>query len=365
MTQKRRKNKKEKNSKYKVKELFNKHICWFAGLGSIVLAFIIIYVYTSFLVGKQVTVPLDVYEDVPKNELIYRHSLTGILQEVETELPQVFGVMIDNHVDARPQSGINEAFLVFEAPVEAGISRLLAFFHSEQEVDKIGPVRSARPYFIDWNNGLSALYAHVGGSNAALDKIVSGVTYNLDEYGNQYSFWRNKSRLAPHNTYTSIELLNTFNNKHNDVNSESENVYGIWEFKDPVDNVPSEPVGVDIDFFPPYYTVQWVFDKDVKRYYRKQYNKIDKVDGSRIFADNVVVVVTDIEVVDYVGRKSIKTIGEGDAYLFQDGKRKDVQWRKPSVSKRLRFYDGDEEVKMNPGITWVEIVSSKDDFTNI
>ncbi len=365
MTQKSRKNKQEKDSKCRVKELFNQRIYWFAGLGAIALAFVIIGVYTSFLIGNQFDVPFDdVLKNANQNELVYRHPLTGVLQESESELPQVFGVMIDNHYNARPQSGINEAFLVIEAPVEAGISRMLAFFHSAQKVDKIGPVRSARPYFIDWNNGLSALYAHVGGSNDALDKIVSGGTYNMDEYGNQYSFWRQINRSAPHNTYTSTELLNEFNGKYKDVNSRSENVYGIWKFKDAVDSVSGESVGVDINFLPPYYTVQWVFDKDERRYYRKQHNKIDIVDGSKILADNIVVVVTDIDIIDYVGRKSVKTIGEGDAFLFQDGQRKEVKWVKPSMSKRLRFYDGDNEVYMNSGVTWVEIVSSYDDFTS-
>ena len=100
-----------------------------------------------------------------------RHPLTGSLISQDIELPQVYGVMIDNHPEARPQSGLDQAFLVIEAPVEGGISRLLAFFSAEQVLEEIGPVRSARPYFLDWNNELDALYVHVGGSDAALDYI--------------------------------------------------------------------------------------------------------------------------------------------------------------------------------------------------
>src|SRR5688572_5513956 len=104
-----------------------------------------------------------------------RHPLRGeIVVERYEELPQVLGVLIENAADAWPLSGLDEAFLVIEAPVEGDIPRFIAFFSEESDVDLIGPVRSARPYYVDWNAELSGIYAHVGGSPEALDLIASG-----------------------------------------------------------------------------------------------------------------------------------------------------------------------------------------------
>ena len=128
-------------------------------------------------------------------EEIIRHPLTGESLETEIEnLPQVFGVMIENAADAWPLVGVNEAFLVIEAPVEAGIPRFIAFFSEDQEVDKIGPVRSARPYYLDWNDELDAVYAHVGGSPEALDLIKYELdTIDLNQFWQSEYFYRQNS----------------------------------------------------------------------------------------------------------------------------------------------------------------------------
>ncbi len=294
----------------------------------------------------------------------YRHPLTGQLQHESTEAPHVFGVMIDNHAEAQPQSGIDEAFLVIEAPVEAGISRYLAFFTEEQDVEKIGPVRSARPYYLDWNNELDAMYAHVGGSPEALDLIASGGTFDLNEYwwGGTY-FWRQSSRFAPHNTYTSTQLMREYLQERMESEKAPEPIYGTWKFKGPSTSVPEAPVDVEIEFWAPYYTVQWEFDVELGRYKRSQHNKADvTTGGNRIMADNVAVVVTDVKVIDGAGRRAIETIGEGVAYVLQDGRVIEGVWKKLSVSKRLRFYTSDdEEIEMNSGVTWIEIVPDEDD----
>jgi len=134
--------------------------------------------------------------------------LDGVGVEDESKVnPPIFAVQVENMVDARPLSGISKANLVYEAISEAGITRLLALYVKDNSVSEIGPVRSARPYYIDWASEYGALYAHSGGSPEALRVVSDYDVLDLNEFSNGKYFWRSKSRYAPHNLYTSVELL--------------------------------------------------------------------------------------------------------------------------------------------------------------
>jgi len=295
------------------------------------------------------------------DEAMFRHPISGALSFDPIEPTRLFGVMIDNHLDAWPPSGLDQAMLVVEAPVEAGIPRMLAFFSEEQEIETIGPVRSARPYYLDWNNELDALYVHVGGSNASLDQIASGGTFDLNQYWYSEYFWRSSYRAAPHNVYTSTEDLRAFVEDREAADRAPEVLYGTWEFKD-AQELSGDPVGLHIDFWAPLYTVDWVYDAEQRRYLRDQADDPHlTASGEQIVADNIAVVITDIEVIDYIGRRDVRTTGEGKGYVLQDGVVINATWKKPSVSERLRFYNSsDEEIKMNAGITWIEVVPNED-----
>ncbi|OGL66729.1 hypothetical protein A2856_03115 [Candidatus Uhrbacteria bacterium RIFCSPHIGHO2_01_FULL_63_20] len=293
----------------------------------------------------------------PSVSSAYRHPLTGLpIDAPLSSLPQVFGVMVDHSVDAWPQSGVDRAFLVIEAPVEAGIPRLEAFFHEGQQVDKIGPVRSARPYFVDWNDELDGLYAHVGGSDAALDQIGTTGTFDLNQFWNGFAYWRSTDRVAPHNTYTSTDLLGKALAHAREAGKAPTLLYGTWAFKDP--SPAQVGTGVTVDFGATSYRVDWTYDGKSGTYSRRQGGlPYAMKDGGTVAADNVVVAVTKMTVIDTVGRREVKTVGEGDMILFQDGRAVRGRWKKPSQTERLRFFDEDTaEIEMNPGMTWIEVV---------
>ena len=296
---------------------------------------------------------------------LYRHPLTGASLYEEIQLPQVFSVMIDNHEEAWPPTGIDQAFLVIEAPVEAGISRMLAFFSEEQTVDQIGPIRSARPYYLDWAAELDAMYVHVGGSNAALDQIASGGIFDMNQYWGGEYFWRaNGNRYAPHNVFTSTESLRAFYLLRDGAGVAPTRLYDVWSWKDP-EPTGKDGVGLYVDFWAPVYTVDWEYDGETGRYLRFQFDDPHEVEsGEQIMADNVAVVVTEIEVIDNVGRREIRTTGEGEAYVLRDGIVIEATWKKPSTSERLKFYNRatGEEITMNAGVTWIEVVGSEEDI---
>ena len=125
----------------------------------------------------------------------------------DPQLPGAFLVMIDNMEDARPQSGLDKADVVFEIEAEGGITRYMALFYNNG-ADKIGPCRSARYYFAELAKGLDAVYAHVGGSTDGYSTIRQLKLQDIDGIrATAQQFWRSKDRKAPHNCYTSTDIL--------------------------------------------------------------------------------------------------------------------------------------------------------------
>lgn len=297
---------------------------------------------------------------------VFRHPLTGeLLPSALTEYPQVFGVMIENSADAWPLAGLDEAFLVIEAPVEANIPRFIAFFSDEHDVDTIGPVRSARPYYLDWNDELDAVYAHVGGSPEALDLIAQNGTLDLNEFSQgEYFYRQNHTRYAPHNVYTSSsrlaeamdELIPAYELE------DSPPQYDAWIFKDD-EPTNGDPTSIDIDWTDgATYDVSWNYQAATNDFVRDQTATTAFLeDGKTVSANNVIVIQTSIITVDEKGRRHLVTIGEGDALVFRDGKEIEATWKKSSRTERLRFYDvNDDEVAMNAGTTWIEVVDDLD-----
>lgn len=298
----------------------------------------------------------------------FRDVLTGLsIPEAASALPRVYAVMIDNSVDAWPQSGIDKAFLVIEAPVESAIPRFEAFFSADAKVDKIGPVRSARPYFVDWANEFDALYAHVGGSNEALALIGSTGTFDLNEFSHGNSFWRATDRSAPHNAYTSTDLLAAAVEKAMGKGTASDVLYGVWKFKDGAEGAEEAngANGISVRFNSELYLANWTHDSATNTYLRSQGGrKTVTQDGTRVSANNVAVIVTDVSVLDAVGRRKIRTTGEGKAWVLQDGVTIEATWKKSSASERLAFYDKDgNEIVMNAGNTWIEVAQDEGDVT--
>ncbi|MBI5071593.1 DUF3048 domain-containing protein [Candidatus Falkowbacteria bacterium] len=283
--------------------------------------------------------------------------IDGVAVSDETKInPPLFAVQIENMVDARPLSGVSGASLVYETLAEAGITRLLAVYAADDDVPEIGPVRSARPYFLDWAEEYGALYAHSGGSPEALRLIPQYDIFDLNEFANGRFFWRSKSRYMPHNLYTSVELLNeAFAAKNGEVK-----IFSSWQFKNEVlaEARPSEEKRAKIYFSTKTYEVGWQYDREANDYLRYQAGVIQQDrDGSEVRAKNIIVQLTDVIVLDDVGRKDIETQGSGDAIVFQDGVRIDGTWRKETRGDRTKFFDATgAEIKFNPGVTWVEVV---------
>ncbi len=320
--------------------------------GSVVLACAVMVVVVVAIVTQPPTLNSTPVGVIP----IFRHPLTGAVIDAPMQsLPQVFAVMIENSADAWPLAGLQDAFLVIEAPVEAGIPRFEAFFSDDAATEKIGPVRSARPYYLDWASEFDAVYAHVGGSPEALDLIPSMSLTDCNEFFNGTYFYRWSARYAPHNVYTTMRELLLFAN-----NADLETPhYDSWQFKSDAAGDDAQSLSLDWSSGTTY-DVDWNYDAITNAYVRDQRGvNVFLEKGEQTRANNVAVMESDIEIVDEMGRRHIRTIGEGRAMIAQDGRVIFGTWKKASQAERLRFYDeAGNEMMMNAGKTWVEVVSS-------
>ena len=286
-----------------------------------------------------------------------RRHLDGAPLDAPISEPAPFAVAIDNMVDARPQSGLTEAALVIEAPVEGGITRFLAIFPGDAKTPKIGPVRSARPYFLDWAEEYDAVLVHVGGSPEALEKIAISDIRDLNEYSRGGFFWRDAVRKAPHNVYTSGEKLAAAAAK---IWPAAPRALASWLYESdpPLANRPEKVADLEIPAASDRYARGWRYDRATGEYVRIQDGREQlDADGKVVRAKNVVIQFEQVTILDEVGRRRIGTVGKGEAAVATAGRVIRGAWQKDSAGGRTRFLSADgAEIVFHPGTTWIQVV---------
>ncbi|HTW96693.1 MAG TPA: DUF3048 domain-containing protein, partial [Candidatus Methylomirabilis sp.] len=283
-----------------------------------------------------------------------RRLIDGVYVKPDDFNPPLAAVMIDNHPDARPPAGLEKASLVYEAEVEGYYTRLMAVYHSSSSVEKIGPVRSARPYFLDWASELNAIYVHCGGSPEALVKIVQSNITDLNEFYNGQYFWRATNRSAPHNIYISSQNLNNFLQSDKIFSSDLTS----WKFKDDAPAVEATSSAIKINYRAPEFAVVWTYRRSSNDYLRSQNNQPVKTeDNQLITAKNLIIQIVPAKVIDAVLRLKMNDVGSGQATICLDGTCRAGEWQKTSATARTKFsYSDGQEVKFNAGPTWIEVV---------
>ncbi|MFH1225884.1 MAG: DUF3048 domain-containing protein [bacterium] len=303
------------------------------------------------------------WQDVGKNfreTKLAPRQIDGVLVAEGRENIFPYAVMVENHFETRPQSGIGQANLVYEALAEGGITRLMAIYASGEEVKEIGPVRSARPYFLDWIKEFNALLVHHGASFEAWDNIEKFEIFNLDQWYEPKYFYLRKDKAVPHNDFTSSALIGR---ALKDKDAPKKSDFEPWRFKeekeiifDPQYTKPAETIIIKYPIYA--YQVKWVYDQEKNEYLR--YNAGDPhldSEGKQITAKNIAVQRNQAEIVSEEGHLLMGTVGLDEAIVFQDGLAIKGRWEKESREARTRFYGpGGLEVKFNRGTTWVEVV---------
>ena len=323
------------------------------------LVFVGALVYTFLLINN--SPKNSITTNSPKTEDFFS-QLDGLpAANAVSTTPAVVAVMIDNHPDARPQYGIADAAVVYEVPVEGDFTRLLAIFDRDQVVAKVGPVRSARSYYLDWQAEYGQpLYLHCGGSPEALARIKTENIFAANEFYFGRYYWRDDNFIAPHNLFTNSENWQKLWQDYDKVGTRAWQGWTFgWDFST---STSASSFVVDYGMG---YKVEWRFDAATSKYARYLSNaKQFAGGGEEIVVDNVIVQYTKTKIVDDYGRKEIQSIGNGSARVFRDGRLIVASWTKNSLTERTKFFDeAGVEIKLKPGKTWLQIVPSEGSVT--
>ncbi|MBU2595681.1 DUF3048 domain-containing protein [Patescibacteria group bacterium] len=287
--------------------------------------------------------------------------LDGVMTTKDRAERRPLGIMIENAPEARPQSGLDKASFIFETPSEGGITRFLALY-VENDASEVGPVRSARTYYVDWADEIKAVYAHCGGSAIALKNLLKDkYVCDINQFTFGSYFWRSKERLAPHNLYTTTDKVRA---AAESAKCTLKSDYSGFEFKS--DAEKSErgiSQTITVNFSSAQFQVVYNYDSEKNLYLRSMSGSPhkDKITGEQLAPKTVVVMHADrvFSLTDGTQQSHAVTTGTGKAEVYLDGREIKGTWKRPSISERTRFYDElGKEVVFNRGQIWVEVVSN-------
>ena len=272
----------------------------------------------------------------PNLNLVYGDPSSGV------------AVMIDNQEDARPQTGLNDADVVYEALVEGGITRYLALFLTRSS-DVVGPVRSARHYFVNWANEYRAPLMHIGASPQGYDALAATGLANVDGR----AFYRT-TRPAPHNAYTSTALVQS------SLRIRPSGTFGGLRFGEP-ERTEREAVRLQFKYGASNYRVEWALNTSTGLYARSVNGKavLDAASGEAVTATNILVMWMNSSLIpdDDAGRLDFRQTGNGQLLSITAGFATDAQWSRSSLRAVSEYRDKQgRALVLAPGNTWIQVV---------
>ena len=297
-------------------------------------------------------------------------TLTGLrLKDPATNRRPALAVKIDNHIDGRPQVGLDRADVVYEEPVEGGITRFIAIFHS-QDATKVGPVRSARltdlEVLREYGKPLLSFSGAAGYVLKAIRKSEFLVSLPHGRFPSIYR--RDSSRwFAPHNLFTSTKDL--WRVGRGTSATPAPVLFGFGEPAPPPPStgaIPRWPRGRKATIpFGGSYTAVWSYDGGSGRYLRWHGNvKHRTLTGGQVTAANVLVmrVATTRSNRDAAahGTPELELVGSGEFVLLRNGIRIAGRWSRARPGAPTRFTDElGRPVLLAPGNTWIELVPTR------
>lgn len=299
--------------------------------------------------------------------------LTGQWIDKKLAKKRPIAVMIENTKMALPQYGLGNADIIYECPVEGGISRLMAIFQDYSNLKKIGNVRSCRHYYAYLAHEYEAMYFYAGASKYAYNGVLaSKYINNMDGatgIGGQY-YYRDSNKKAPHNLYTASDMITSAIDNMKWETKLSSDYSGHFKFAE--DNAPQKLTqGDTAHVIKVYYqnAQPWFEYRDEdKLYYRYEFGteQIDGNTNSQIAVKNIILQNCKSSIMDKVGRLDLSLFAEGTGKYITNGKCINITWKRNSKDDITCYYDeAGEEIVLNQGKTWVELIQDRYSKNNI
>lgn len=282
--------------------------------------------------------------------------ISGIYGPEEKLNRRIVGVMFDNHPRARWQSGLKDAEIIYEFEVEAPYTRYLGFFLLNDPED-IGPVRSARPYFITKVLEFDSLYVHAGGSEVALAEVKKLGLADIDSISSSAKvFWRKSHKKMPNNLYTGMEAIRATGKERGYKELGDEISFLFYSDDTNIKGKIAHEIKINYNKTN---STEYIYNGEEGVYYRFKDGKehIEESDGSQIKSKNIIIQEANTHVIDNVGRLAVDLVGSGQGRYFSNGIEKKIKWVKDSRKGKTIYYnESGQELYLNPGVTWVQMV---------
>lgn len=322
-----------------------------------VFLLILVVIGTWIYVKKQASYRPDLANQAESVQL--EPAINGVMVKPEVAGLRLIAVVVENHPDARPQSGLSQADIVYESLTEGGITRFLALFQTS-EPEKVGSIRSARPNFNFIANMLNSAYVHVGGSDMALEQIEGGELKNItdiNEFYNGKLFERDDTKTAPHNAFTSIGKLRQW---LQDKNYTKWNKLEIAKF-DEQPNIEglTTATQLEIPFSTPSYKVSYNFNTETKQY-RRYMNGSAHLDATNKQSITPTTILLQFADADYLPVKDTTSVnlnlkGQGTLIAFHSGITVTGKWK--YQNGKVEYYSKDGSLLVLPrGQIWIELL---------
>lgn len=318
-------------------------------------------------VGEKETVKKEQEETTQASkDGMVRSYLTGEWIDEEIAAKRPYAVMIGNTVDALPQYGLSEADVIYEVPVEASYTRLMAIFQDVTGLEKIGSTRSCRHYFVNFAREFDAIYVHYGQAVYAEPLLAQDNIHNIngmDASVESICFYRDNNRKAPHNAFTSEKGLKAATEKKGYRTEYADTYEGHYQFAKEGKEVTLKK-GTDALVVSPGYFVNkpwFVYDEATGLYNRFEFNK-EHIDGGtegQLQVKNIIVQYCNWDYMDQNGYLDISTVpltnsGVGEGKYITNGKMIDITWTKEDADSPAKYFDAEgKEITLNVGKTWV------------
>jgi len=337
---------------------------WYVVVGVVILVAVAIIGWKMFGTSTTTNVVNETNTNTTETETLVPRVLDGVPVQSDRAFTNIYAVVIENEVSSRPPSGLDKASVVYETLAEGGITRFMALFPVGQDVNQMGPVRSARPYFVSWAEEYKALFVHAGGSPQALSYLKSGKAnvFDFNQFYHGGNFIRDNARSAPHNLYTDPAKL--YSGLRGSAGRDAVPTYTSWLFKGetPLDNRPSSVNDIVVNFSSFNYKVTYKFDRVQNVYTRLVGEKAHVTrDGVQLAPKNVIVQFTKVGLIpNEKQRLDVTTVGSGKLLLFRDGTVTEGTWKKTSNIARTEFLDASgNPLGLNPGQIWIDTVPTE------